>query len=54
MRDIEEARSNFFGDLKEYEGDGTFLRAWEWKTHGEVGKMQYLPPVQGQGEVVTR
>ena len=31
--------ATFFHNLKEYEGDTTFLRAWEWKWDGEIGEM---------------
>ena len=31
--------ATFYGDLKDYRGEATFLRAWEWKSDGEIGEM---------------
>ncbi|KAF7185649.1 hypothetical protein HII31_12990 [Pseudocercospora fuligena] len=34
----EEFKGKWFRTLEEYEGMKTFLRAWEWKSTGEVGR----------------
>ena len=31
--------AEYFGRLDGYRSEGTFLRAWEWKYGGEVGKL---------------
>ncbi len=31
--------ARFFSGLEEYEGESTYLRAWEWKSEGEVGEL---------------
>lgn len=31
--------ARFFAGLEEYEGKTTFLKAWQWKSEGEIGEL---------------
>ncbi len=36
---LERLGARFFARLEEYDGDSTYLRAWEWKSKGELGEL---------------
>ena len=37
---LKQMGARFYPALGEYEGESTFLRAWEWKWEGEIGEMR--------------